>query len=97
MAICVELVPESAVGAVGVPVSEGEFIVALNAISVILAVMLAVFEATEVGKVEMVVELTPPTILTVGKSAVPPKSLVNLSFPLVVELASGVAEAVMPD
>ena len=38
----------------------------------------------------IVVELTPPTLFTVGKSAVPPKSLVNFSFPLVVASASGV-------
>ena len=33
-------------------------------------------------------ELTPPILLTVGKSAVPPKSLVNRSFPLTDEFAS---------
>lgn len=49
------------------------------------------------GKFEIVVELTPPILFTVGKSAVPPKSLVNLIFPLVEAVASGVAEALMPD
>ena len=53
-------------------------------------VILAVIEATEVGNVAIVVELTPPTLFTVGKSAVPPKSLVNLSLPLLVASASGV-------
>ena len=76
-------------GAVGKPVNEGDAIVALKAISVVFAVMLAVFDATKVGKVVIVAELTPPTLFTVGKSAVPPKSLVNFSFPFVVELASG--------
>ena len=52
--------------------------------------MLAVLDATKVGKVVIVAELTPPTLFTVGKSAVPPKSLVNFSLPLVVASASGV-------
>ncbi len=77
-------------GAVGVPVNEGDAIVALKAISDVFNVMLAVLAATEVGNVAIVVELTPPTLFTVGKSAVPPKSLVNLSFPFVVEFASGI-------
>ena len=97
VAICVVLVPGAAVGAVGVPVKDGEFIVDFNAIADVLAVILAVLEATDIGNVAMVLELTPPTLFTVGKSAVPPKSLVNLSFPLVVEFASGVEEALMPD
>ena len=70
--------------------NEGEFIVAFNAKSEIIEVILDVFEAIDVGKVAMVVELTPPTLFTVGRSAVPPKSLVNLSLPLVVELASAI-------
>ena len=40
------LVPAAAVGAVGVPVKEGEAIVALNAMSFVLVVILAVFAAT---------------------------------------------------
>lgn len=51
VAICVVLVPAAAVGAVGVPVKEGEAIVALKAISFVLAVILAVFEVTIVSKV----------------------------------------------
>ena len=51
-------------------------------------VILAVLAITDVGNVAIVEELTPPTLFTVGKSAVPPKSFVNLSLPLVVELAS---------
>ena len=41
-----------AVGAVGVPVKEGEAIVALNAMSL--------------GRFDIVAELTPPILLTVG-------------------------------
>ena len=40
------LVPAAAVGAGGVPVKEGEAIVALNAMSFVLVVILAVFAAT---------------------------------------------------
>ena len=43
----------------------------------VLAVMLAVFDATVVGKLAIVDELTPPTLFTVGAAAVPPKSFVN--------------------
>ena len=55
------------------------------------AVMLDVLEAINVGKVPMVVELTPPTLFTVGKSAVPPRSLVNCNLPFLIVVASGVA------
>ena len=116
------LVASAAVGAVGVPVNEGDAIVALNNISavllvilavlaaialvlivilavfaamaVVLLVILAVFEAINVGKVVIVNELTPPTLFTVGKSAVPPKSLVNFNLPFVRASASGVTEPV---
>ena len=84
-------------GAVGVPVNEGDAIVALNAISEMFVVMLAVLDAIVVGNADIVDELIPPTLLTVGKSAVPPKSFVNLSLPFVVELASGVEDALIPD
>ena len=60
------------------------------AIEFVLDVILAVFEAIDVGKVAIVDEITPPTLFTVGKSAVPPKSFVNLSLPLFVASASGV-------
>ena len=40
------LVPAAAVGAVGVPVKEGEAIVALKAMSFVFVVILAVFAAT---------------------------------------------------
>jgi hypothetical protein len=159
VATCVELVPGKAVGAVGVPVKDGDAIVALNNISaefivilvvlaamefvllvilevlavtlvlkafsalvalvtsavilavlatielvfeVILAVLaiiedvllviLAVFEAIKVGKVVIVNELTPPTLFTVGISAVPPKSLVNFKTPFIVDDASDAPE-----
>jgi len=48
VAICVVLVPGAAVGAVGVPVKDGDAIVALNNISAILVVILAVFDAMSV-------------------------------------------------
>jgi hypothetical protein len=87
VAICDVLVPKAAVGAVGVPVKEGDAIVARNNISAVFAVMLVVFDAIElvllvmlvvleaikVGKVPMVVELTPPTELIV---------VVNVPVPL---------------
>ena len=60
------------------------------AIEFVLDVILAVFAAIDVGKVAIVDEITPPTLFTVGKSAVPPKSFVNLSLPLFVASASGV-------
>ena len=147
VAICVVLVDNVAVGAVGVPVNEGDAIVALNNISAVLLVMLAVFdaialvllvilavfeaialvllvilavfeaialvllvmlavfalmavvllvilavlEAINVGKVVIVVELTPPTLFTVGNAAEPPKSFVNCNLPFTVAVASGVA------
>jgi hypothetical protein len=65
----------------------------------ISAVILDVFEAifavlvvTDAGNVEIVDELTPPTLFTVGKSAVPPKSFVNLILPFTLAVASGVAD-----
>ena len=76
------LVPGKAVGAVGVPVNEGDAIVAFN--------------ATVVGNVAIVAELTPPMLFTVGASAVPPKSFANLSFPFTVVVASGAAAALTP-
>ena len=123
VASCVELVPSEAVAAVGVPVNDGDKIVALNNISNVLVVMLvvlaaklvfnaasalvalvisvvmldvfeltfvvrlaivfeftvmlAVFDSIDVGNVAIVAELTPPTLFTVGKLAVPPKSPAN--------------------
>jgi hypothetical protein len=60
------------------------------AIEFVLDVILAVFAAIDVGKVAIVEDKTPPTLFTIGKSAVPPKSFVNLSLPLFVASASGV-------
>jgi hypothetical protein len=150
VAICVVLVDNAAVGAVGVPVNDGDAIVALSNMSAVFAVILAVFaliavvlivmlavlaviafvllvilavlalmavvllvmlavfalmavvllvilavlEAINVGNVVIVVELTPPTLFTVGKSAVPPKSFVNFNLPFVAASASGVIEPV---
>ena len=54
------------------------------------AVMLAVFAETVVGKVAIVEELTPPTLITIGAVAVPPKSFVNCNIHFVEASASGV-------
>jgi hypothetical protein len=67
---------------------------------VILDVLDAIFEVlvvTFAGNVEIVDELTPPILLTVGKSAVPPKSFVNFILPFTLAVASGVADAAMPE
>ena len=50
VAICVVLVPAAAVGAVGVPVNEGEAMVALNAISFVFTVILDVLAVTLFSK-----------------------------------------------
>ena len=64
----------------------------LVVILAVLEAMFAVFVVTDAGNVEMVEELTPPIVFTVGASAVPPKSFVNLIFPFTLAVASGVAE-----
>jgi hypothetical protein len=51
-------------------------------------------EAIKVGNIPIVVEITPPTLFTVGKSAVPPRSFANFKIPLTPFVASGVAELV---
>ena len=61
------------VGAVGVPVHDGETMVARNNISEVLVVILAVLAANNVGKVAIVDELTPPTLFVV---------VVNVPVPL---------------
>ena len=59
---------------------------------VISVVMLAVLDSINVGNVVIVDEITPPTLFTVGKSAVPPKSFVNFNIPLTVAVAFGAPE-----
>ena len=49
VAICVELLSNAGVGAVGVPVNEGDSIVARNNISAVFAVILAVLELIRVS------------------------------------------------
>ena len=58
----------------------------------VLDAIFKVFVVTVAGNVEIVDELTPPTMFTVGKSAVPPKSFVNLILPFTLAVASGVAD-----
>jgi hypothetical protein len=50
-----------------------------------------------VSKPPIVLELTPPTELTVGLSAVPPKSFPNLILPFTEELASATEALVTND
>jgi hypothetical protein len=64
------------------------FIVILS----VLEAIFAVFVVTVAGNVDIVDELTPPILFTVGKSAVPPKSFVNLILPFTLAVASGVAD-----
>ena len=76
------------------------FVAIAAVFAVILDVLDAIFDSAVVnlvGKVEIVDELTPPMLFTVGKSAVPPKSLVNLILPFTLDVASGVAEAAIPE
>ena len=116
------MVVDAAVGAVGVPVNDGDAIVARNNISamfvvilevfalmavvllvilevlaliaVVLLVILKVFEAINDGNVVIVDEFTPPTLFTVGKSAVPPKSFVSFKIPFTVAEASEAVDLV---
>jgi len=67
----------------------------LVAMSPVFVVILDVFEAIKVGNVPIVVEVTPPTLFTVGKSAVPPRSFANFNIPFTPFVASGVAELVI--
>ena len=102
VAILAVLVAMSAMFAVILEVFEvilvlNEFsaLVALVISEVILEVLDAIFAVlvvTVAGNVEIVDELTPPMLFTVGKSAVPPKSFVNLILPFTLAVASGVAE-----
>ena len=55
VAICVELLSNAGVGAVGIPVNEGDAIVARNNISAVFAVILAVLEAIDVVLLVMLV------------------------------------------
>jgi hypothetical protein len=72
VANCVELSLVVGVGAVGVPVNEGEAkgalvarAVLIVAMSDVLLIMFVVFDAILVGNVAIMAELTPPTLFTV--------------------------------
>lgn len=67
------------------------------AILLAFVVILEVLDEIKVGNVPIVEELIPPTVFTVGKSAVPPRSLVNFILPFKLEVASGVAVAAIPE
>jgi len=77
-----------------------DVILVLNVFSAFVAlvisdVILDVLAAIDVGKVPIVVELIPPTLFTVGRSAVPPKSFASLTTPFAVVVASCVAALVI--
>jgi len=59
-------------------------------LTIVFAVLFDVAEFTDDATVVIVDELTPPTLFTTGKSAVPPKSFANFNLPFVVASASGV-------
>ena len=60
----------------------------LSLLTIVLGVLTDVAELTDDATVVIVDELTPPTLFTVGNSAVPPKSFANLKIPFVVAVAS---------
>ena len=60
----------------------------LSLLTIVLGVLVEVAELTAEATVVIVDDETPPTLFTVGNSAVPPKSLVNLKIPFVVAVAS---------
>ncbi len=139
VAICVVLVANAAVGAVGVPVNAGlvdnttnpvpvELLVPVPPLAILngvvklnvpvdiavaeivpaaklplpsrLTIRFGVFsdvaELTDDATVVIVDDKTPPTLLTLGKSAVPPKSFDNFIIPFSVVVAI-VADIVPPD
>ena len=57
-------------------------------LTIVLGVLSDVAELTAEAIEVIVVDDTPPTLLTVGASADPPKSLVSLKIPFVVAVAS---------
>ena len=78
--------------AVIVPAEKSPF---ASLFTIVLFVLLAVEAFAKTSAVCIVKELDPPTLFTVGASAVPPRSFANISFPLVVVVASGVVLLVM--
>ena len=61
----------------------------------VFAVLFKVAALIVVLIVPIVEELTPPTVFTVGKSAVPPKSFANLMIPFAVVVASVAALVIL--
>ena len=64
-------------------------------LTIVLLVFAAVAAFANRTPVWMLDALDPPTLVTVGRSAVPPKSLVNCNLPFEVVVASGVAPFVI--
>ena len=67
----------------------------VSRLTIVLAVLLEVAVVILEFKVAIVAELTPPTLFTVGKSAVPPRSFANFNIPFKLVVASGTAALVM--
>ena len=66
-------------------------------LTIVFDILSDVAEFTDDATVVIVDDKTPPTLFTVGASAVPPKSFANFMIPLVVEVASGADEFVILD
>ncbi len=64
----------------------------LSLLTIVLGVLVDVADSTFDDTVVIVVELTPPTLFTVGASAEPPKSLVNFKIPFTLDVASTAPE-----
>jgi len=75
-----------------VPVEKSPF---TSLLTIVFGVFDDVAESTLDATVVIVDDNTPPTLFTVGKSAVPPKSLVNFKIPFTLDVASGADEFVI--
>ena len=60
----------------------------LSLLTIVFEVLSDVAESTDDATVVIVDDKTPPTLFTVGKSAVPPKSFANFKIPFLVAVAS---------
>ena len=86
-------VPDEIAVAVIVPAAKSPL---LSRLTIVIGVLVEVADNTDDAIVVIVDEITPPTLLTIGKSAVPPKSFANFNIPFSVVVAL-VADIVPPD
>ena len=86
-------VPDDIAVAVMVPAAKSPL---LSLFTIVLTVLDDVAESTSDATDVIVDEFTPPTLFTVGKSALPPKSFANFNIPFSVVVAL-VADIVPPD